>query len=361
MSKRLATRHHRAPARQYVGTVEPMVKSRAEQTFASHDGGLLERARTQWQFGDWQSLVQINRDTLEHHPDRAKLALLAAAGRLQTGGNDSEARQFIRLAQSWGASRKLIHQILIAGVHNSLGRAAAISNQQQRVFQHFENAITVGTPGSDARLLIKARVAVQLKQIKLFDFDIERLISGICSQSINNISDKNKVVINNTRWLAVNNLSKSWDSRTKLIADLIEPDKSVIEFGAGRMILRDMLPPSCIYTPSDLYNRGEGTLVIDLNGKDYPELGIFDIAVFSGVLEYIIDLKRLIKYISNSSRKIIASYAVYELNEHNRNNWVNSYTSEQFLDIFSMAGYLCIGEHKWKRQIIYEFINSNFR
>lgn len=167
MSKRLATRHRRAPARQYAGTVEPIVESRAEQTLASHDGGLLERARTQWQFGDWQSLVQINCDTLEHHPDRAKLALLAAAGRLQTGGNDSEARQFIRLSRSWGASRKLINQILIAGVHNSLGRAAAISNQQQRASQHFENAITVGMPGSDIKLLTRARSNGQLSQLGL--------------------------------------------------------------------------------------------------------------------------------------------------------------------------------------------------
>lgn len=167
MSKRLATRHHKAPARRYVGMVEPIVESRAERTPASHDGGLLERARTQWQFGDWQSLVQINRDTLEHHPDRAILALLAAAGRLQTEGNDSEARQFIRLAQSWGASRKLINQILIAGVHNSLGRAAAISNQQQRASQHFENAITVGLPGGDTKLLTRARSSGQLGQLGL--------------------------------------------------------------------------------------------------------------------------------------------------------------------------------------------------
>lgn len=167
MSKRLATRHRRAPARQYAGMVEPMVESRAEQTLASHDDGLLERARTQWQFGDWQSLAQINLDTLEHYPERAKLALLAAAGRLQTGGNDSEARRFIRLAQSWGASRKLINQILIAGVHNSLGRAAAISNQQQRASRHFENAIAVGMPGSDTKLLTRARSNGQFGQLGL--------------------------------------------------------------------------------------------------------------------------------------------------------------------------------------------------
>lgn len=37
MSKRLATRHRRALAKQYVGMVEPIVESRPEQTLASHD------------------------------------------------------------------------------------------------------------------------------------------------------------------------------------------------------------------------------------------------------------------------------------------------------------------------------------
>lgn len=62
-----------------------------------YDENLLERARTQWQFGDWESLAKLNRDTLQHHPDRAKLALLAA-GHLQTDNPDA-ARQFICHAQ----------------------------------------------------------------------------------------------------------------------------------------------------------------------------------------------------------------------------------------------------------------------
>ena len=129
-----------------------------------YDENLLERARTQWQFGDWQSLANLDRDTLQHHPERAKLILLAAAGRLQIG-KGSEARQYIRLAQDWGCSKKHISQILIAGVHNSIGRAAALGNQRLRALQHFENAITIGTPGSESRLLTQARTNEQLSQL----------------------------------------------------------------------------------------------------------------------------------------------------------------------------------------------------
>jgi hypothetical protein len=136
-------------------------------TIIPYDENLLERSRTQWQFGDWLSLAQLNRDPLQHHPDRDKLALLAAAGRLQTG-QDAEARQYIRLAQDWGVSKKLISQILIAGVYNSIGRAAAINSQQNRALQHFKNAIAIGTPSAEVKLITRVRTEEQLNQLGLY-------------------------------------------------------------------------------------------------------------------------------------------------------------------------------------------------
>lgn len=155
-------RRRKAPVRKAAVDVEPQL----EQSVVPYDENLLERARTQWQFGDWESLATISRDTLQHHPERAKLALLAAAGRLQTG-NDAEARQLIRLAGDWGVSKVLVSRILTAGVHNSLGRAAAIDRQPQRAQQHFESAMVLGMPGGDVKLLTQARTGEQLRQLSL--------------------------------------------------------------------------------------------------------------------------------------------------------------------------------------------------
>lgn len=154
-------RRRKSPAKPPATVLEPL----PEQTLVPYDENLLERARTQWQFGDWQSLAQLNRDTLQHHPDRAKLALLAAAGRLQIG-QDAEAREFIRLALDWGVNRKLLTQILISGVYNSLGRAAAHACQQTRALKHFESAVRIGALGGDMRLLTQARINEQLRQLK---------------------------------------------------------------------------------------------------------------------------------------------------------------------------------------------------
>lgn len=155
-----------------------------DETVVPYDENLLERSRTQWQFGDWDSLAEIPRDTLQHHPDRAKLALLVAAGHVQQGKNQ-QARQFARLAQDWGCSKKLISQILISGVYNSLGRAAAVTGHKTRSLHHFGAALAIGDPGSDQRLLAQARLNEQHKQL------------GLEANSVNA-----KVVVDDTRAIA---------------------------------------------------------------------------------------------------------------------------------------------------------------
>ncbi|WP_018152972.1 class I SAM-dependent methyltransferase [Leeia oryzae] len=134
------------------------------QMLMPFDEHLIERARSQWQFGDWGTLTDIPFEIIQHHPDRATLALFVAAGHLQSG-NVHEAQQLLRLATRWGASKASLARILIAGVHNSLGRASALSGQQIRMLKHFESSLGVGTPGTDIRLLTKARQNEQLLQI----------------------------------------------------------------------------------------------------------------------------------------------------------------------------------------------------
>lgn len=96
-----------------------------------HDETLLERARSQWQAGDWQSLAALTHDHIEHHPERSRLALLAAAGRAQLGDTNG-ARQFIHQAEAWGCSKRQIARILISGTYISLGRAALAAQQELR-------------------------------------------------------------------------------------------------------------------------------------------------------------------------------------------------------------------------------------
>jgi hypothetical protein len=164
------------------------------------------------------------------------------------------------------------------------------------------------------------------------------------------------------RWGDPRSLSSDWDSRTEQIARLIPPGTTVMEFGAGRMALRDHLPEGCKYTPSDLVDRGSGTIVCDLNARDLRAFPPHEVAVFGGVLEYVNDVSLLIKKSSKSFDIIIASYCARERIPgravRRSHGWVNDYTSEEFEEIFARAGLRCDRLEDWGNQRIYRFVRE---
>ncbi len=159
------------------------------------------------------------------------------------------------------------------------------------------------------------------------------------------------------RWENIQCLSPSWDSRTKKMAEMIDDGSSVIEFGAGRLVLKDYLSKDCAYTPSDLIDRGADTIICDLNDSTLPQLQSYDVAVFSGVLEYVNNVPKLITHLSKFVNTIITSYAITDLNKKNRRaqGWMNDFSSKEFTKIFESAGFYCDQTEEWDSQLIYKF------
>lgn len=125
----------------------------------------LPTAREQWQRGDWAALADMTLDQLQDHPDRAKLALLAAAGHMQLGRNDQGA-DCLRQAKAWGCNPQLMRQVVIAGVHNTLGKAAALADMPDRADQHFAASLRTVMPMASGGNSLKERVTTQSKQIQ---------------------------------------------------------------------------------------------------------------------------------------------------------------------------------------------------
>ena len=117
---------------------------------------LLEHSRANWQVGNWQKLADLTEASIEHHPERDKLALLAAAGLAQTGNLAGSKRMALR-ARDWGCSPALLARVLISGAMNSLGRAAMLLQDEARASQFFQSSIEVVTPQSDGRVLGRIR------------------------------------------------------------------------------------------------------------------------------------------------------------------------------------------------------------
>ena len=54
--------------------------------------------------------------------------------------DQNKTRKYITLARDWGCDKKLIARLLVAGVHNTLGRAAAANHQKNRALNYFRSA-----------------------------------------------------------------------------------------------------------------------------------------------------------------------------------------------------------------------------
>jgi FkbM family methyltransferase len=123
---------------------------------------LLSRARMQWQFGEWPSLLHLDLLAIEHHPARAELALLSGCAALQMGQPDT-ARRYLTAAEAWDCHPALMARLLLAGVANSLARYHALKGNSETSETYFLEAASA--LGGDPRLAARARQQQELPQL----------------------------------------------------------------------------------------------------------------------------------------------------------------------------------------------------
>jgi len=163
-----------------------------------------------------------------------------------------------------------------------------------------------------------------------------------------------------TRWADLDSFDPAWNERTQIIADLIAPGSRVLEFGAGRRHLETLLDARSTYSASDLVERGDDTLVADLNKRPLPSLEAQrpDVVVFAGVLEYLTRLPDLAAWLGREVSTCIASYEcatsaprslqrLAEVVRRWRTGWVNTYSEDELVTIFSAARFRCVERRTW--------------
>ncbi len=159
------------------------------------------------------------------------------------------------------------------------------------------------------------------------------------------------------RWSNAESLDDQWDERTALMAGMVAPDSSILEFGAGKEHLRKFLPQGCIYQPSDIIARSPNTLICDLN-TSFPELDEkVDYIVFSGVVEYVHDVQRVMHLVRASCNACLVSYASTDALEcmttRMRSGWVNHLSRNSFETILKNANFTILEKRVWRGQDIY--------
>lgn len=163
---------------------------------------------------------------------------------------------------------------------------------------------------------------------------------------------------NVNRWSQEKHLFKSWDERTQFLANQIVPNSIVFEFGAAKLALKEMLPKGCKYLHSDIVKRNEATIVADLN-KILPDLPQVDYIVFSGVLEYVFEVKDLLIHLSQFTNHFVFSYAVtdtfQEKGKRRFNGWVSDLSEADVIAIAEDLHWKSNIVGTWRNQSLFQF------
>jgi FkbM family methyltransferase len=133
--------------------------------FENNDVNIMATAKANWYFGQWQKLADINLESIINHQSISIIAALKAAGYQQIN-DEKNTRKYIGIAKSLGCEPRLIAKILIAGVHNSLGKIAAINENKDKIESHFNAAVDIGDK-KNANLVKHSRAVREMTSLGL--------------------------------------------------------------------------------------------------------------------------------------------------------------------------------------------------
>ena len=132
----------------------------------SADSSVLSMAKTNWYFGEWEELAKIDIETQGDHPDVALLVALKASGYQQLGEIEN-CRKYVRAARQLGCNQEVLSRLLIAGIDNSLGKIAALQNNEEKSIQYFSSAVNLGSESQHTKLACYARSVKETARLGL--------------------------------------------------------------------------------------------------------------------------------------------------------------------------------------------------
>jgi hypothetical protein len=99
-----------------------------------------------------------------------------------------------------------------------------------------------------------------------------------------------------------------WTKRAKEIASFIPSFASVIDIGGGLGELYNEIVLPVRYTSLDIEEWNDQTIIVDLNGENWPELKESQFVVCAGILEYIEIPKTFLLKLREYSDRLILTY-----------------------------------------------------
>lgn len=143
-----------------------------------------------------------------------------------------------------------------------------------------------------------------------------------------------------------------WDLmhfRVEMFSKWITEDiKSVVDYGAGKMFLKQYLNADVKYFPVDYIRRNEQTILCDLNSGIFPEMQT-DAAICSGVLEFIYTAEQLLKHVCiHTNKMIILSYLgtdnFADIDGRRASAYVSDFSEQDIVNLMNDNGFNLIKE-----------------
>jgi hypothetical protein len=157
-------------------------------------------------------------------------------------------------------------------------------------------------------------------------------------------------------WQANTAETPRWNGRNEVLAKHIEPGSAVLDLGSGAQTLRELLPPDCHYQPCDLVDAPD-VLRCDFNQDLWPVLPReYDVAVVSGVIEYLHDPVRFLERVPTLADRVILTH-VYRNEGAPRPrgpSWATHMTRSELEATFDEIGIRWEKIDQWNRHGIYE-------
>jgi len=129
-------------------------------------------------------------------------------------------------------------------------------------------------------------------------------------------------------------------ARVKQLSEWIDENvRSVVDYGAGEMYLKNLLPQEVKYFPIDYIRRSDETIICDLNSGIFPDISA-DVTILGGLLEFISTAESLICHVCiNTKHKILASYMTTDnfpdIKGRRMSAYVNDFSEQQLVDMFA--------------------------
>lgn len=171
------------------------------------------------------------------------------------------------------------------------------------------------------------------------------------------------MITDKERWQILSESAErpTWGSRNDVIIKYIEPSASVLDVGCGNRDIQKILDPSCDYQGLDCVGDETETIILDFNVINAAKLKlakVYDYAICSGVLEYIVDPTSFIKFVKLNSTKIVLSYVLsqYRGKDNPNNGWVNNFSREELELLFKNNGLEIVNEDRYRTHAIFVLV-----